>query len=695
MSSFRVLGAGAILVAVGSWVGCAFGPLDSSAPSSTPTVRTQPAHRQAPALSGAPLTQQEKTLLTEIQQLYSKGSYSEVIEKSNDYESRFSSSSRLPEVLNLRGLALLLSKRPVDAASAFRLAIEKTPDALAGDRNWKIYVRYNRAAALVESGSSKQALEELKGIDPESYDPSNRVKFFQLKAKAHEQSGNLAAAAKEWTDLSRQSTAMDISRIPIEQQFESLLTRMRNLDLLEEAVENAEKTNLAPLAWFHFIRKELDENKSSKALDHIREFIKNYPNSPKVAEVTDWMRSLRQENSAAELSIGLLIPQTGKFARVGQRILNAVSLAMGIFASTEGESKIQLVIEDCGENPDTALLALERLHRKHRVAAVIGPILSKGAELVISKAEDYGLPLISLAQQSASFGEYTSQGAVTPKLQASEIARHAVQNLGLKKFAILAPKDRFGEEYSQEFWNAVESLGGTVTAYETYEPGETDFRQSMDRLAGLYYTDARKREVVALAKEREANQIKKRNRKTEKYFSLTPVVGFDAVFIPDEPKAVGLALPTFTYRDIDGVKFLGISSWNSPELLQRAQKSADGALFVDSFYPLAESATVRKFTDRFRTAFAHEPSSIEAIAFDAAAILERIVASESDGSGADRASVASRIRQIRDTPSVTGRITVKEGLWTRDLKILTIQDQQIAEAPRSETARGRSARPAD
>ena len=49
---------------------------------------------------------QEKAALQEIQQLYSKGSYSEVVEKTLVFESKFAASARLPEALNLKGLAL-------------------------------------------------------------------------------------------------------------------------------------------------------------------------------------------------------------------------------------------------------------------------------------------------------------------------------------------------------------------------------------------------------------------------------------------------------------------------------------------------------------------------------------------------------------------------------------------------------------
>jgi len=141
------------------------------------------------------------------------------------------------------------------------------------------------------------------------------------------------------------------------------------------------------------------------------------------------------------------------------------------------------------------------------------------------------------------------------------------------------------------------------------------------------------------------------------------------------------------------VKFLGISAWNSPEMLQRAQQSAEGSYFVDSYFALATSPLVRRFGERFRGAFGQEATSLEALAFDAATQLERIVSSEAGRSGIDRSKVAGRIRQLRDVPGVTGNVTVREGYWARDLKVLTIRDQQVVEAPRTE--RGRSARPAD
>ncbi|CAM6054751.1 unnamed protein product [Sphagnum tenellum] len=287
----------------------------------------------------------------------------------------------------------------------------------------------------------------------------------------------------------------------------------------------------------------------------------------------------------------------GKFSKFGAKSLQGIELAFGIFdppkkdasetLSTSENSEFTLIIEDSGEDANTALAGLDNLVLKHHVAAVIGPMLSKGIDQVSRRAQELNVPLFSLARRApinSAQLDFTIQVGLTEQLQASEIARHAIEDLGLKRFAILTPSDKFGTEMSKYFWDAVEKRGGKIVTAESYSPNETDFRKTVDRLSGLYYLDARQREIDLLAEEREANNIRVRNRKTEQYFNPKPIVDFQAVFIPDEPKVAGQILPTFAYRDIENIKFLGTSSWNTSEFLSRAQSYAEQSTFVDALF---------------------------------------------------------------------------------------------------------------
>ncbi|MEO7162237.1 MAG: penicillin-binding protein activator, partial [Bdellovibrionia bacterium] len=319
-----------------------------------------------------------------------------------------------------------------------------------------------------------------------------------------------------------------------------------------------------------------------------------------------------------------------------------------------------------------ALQALNRLVQKHHVVAVIGPMLSKGVDQISQRAQELGVPLISLARKASSTQDFVFQGGLTQQLQAYEIARHAIQDLGLKRFATLYPSDKFGTEMSQYFWDSVETLGGKIVAAESYSPGETDFRKSVDRLSGLFYLNARQRELDLLAEERESNNIKKRTRKTEQFFNLKPIVDYEAVFIPDEPKVAGQILPTFAYRDVEHIRFLGTSSWNSPEFLTRAQNYADKSSFVDAFLTESEKPSIVNFLKKYRATFSQEPTALEVLAYDAALVLKSTLSSPS--ASLTRNEVKERLKAIKDFPGTTGNITFKDGQLSRNLLVITVKN---------------------
>jgi len=109
-----------------------------------------------------------------------------------------------------------------------------------------------------------------------------------------------------------------------------------------------------------------------------------------------------------------------------------------------------------------------------------------------------------------------------------------------------------------------------MRAFELYDPDLTDFREPVDKTLGLFYTETRAKELEELAEKRKELNITRKTMKTLQYFNLPPLVDFEAVFIADEARTAGQVIPTFAYRDAKGLRYLGISSWNSPQLIQRA-----------------------------------------------------------------------------------------------------------------------------
>ena len=644
-----------------------------------PSGRTNTKGRttSVPSLTGPSAASSEGAAVREIQTLYSKGAYEAALSKIREFEQRFPKSNQIGYVDNLHGLIFLAEKNPSEAISYFQKSI-KHPGL---GKNFTDYIIYNLATAQIEAGQTEEALKSLDGVHPENLDQDTRMKLYHLRSQIHLKRESYLDAARDAMSSSRFVPDAQIAHLrttrdaPLTALTERALSKIDNTLALEQLYRDSETAPLADLILLELVRKEMAVSNFEKASQYQGILAAKFPDSPSSALAAELIGAAQSTAPADPQAIGVLLPLKGKFAKWGARSLQGIELALRMFNSGDSDSKLTLIVEDSGEEPERAIAALNRLVLHHHVIAVIGPLLSKGIEQINQRAQELRVPLISLARYTATSADHVVQGGLTMKIQAEEVAKYALERLNLRRFAILAPRDKIGEEAARSFWDAVEANGGEIVGFESYSPGETDFRQPVDKLSGLYYTEARQRELDALAKEREVNRIRKRTRKTEQYFALKPIVNYDAVFIPDEPRISGQILPTFAYRDVDHVRFLGTSAWNSADFISRAQHSAENAIFVDAFFPEAENPAIRTFIENYRSTFGQDPTAMEALSYDAAKILEYAVSR----GATNRAELLANLKAVNRQTGVTGRISYKDGQLTRNLQILTIQNGRIRE----------------
>ncbi|NDD93193.1 hypothetical protein EBZ37_14075, partial [bacterium] len=376
-----------------------------------------------------------------------------------------------------------------------------------------------------------------------------------------------------------------------------------------------------------------------------------------------WLQASKPQVPSDATRIGVLLPTSGRYASAGTRVLQAIK--MGFKTSQRLKERVNLVVEDSGESAGDVLKALEKLILQHKVMAVLGPITGKGLDSVAQRSQELGVPLISLVRKDAPDGDFIFQGNLTLKFQIESLVRFAVQKRKQKRFAILYPQDRLGEVAADFFWTAAESAGAEIRAISSYSLEETDFRRSIDELTGTLYPEARQREQFALDKTFAETAKGRRKRGDHGAARLPPIVDFEAIFIPDVSKTAGQILPMFAYRDVEHVEFLGTSLWNSEEMTQVSQKQTDGRVFfVDVFSNREGPGTLaRQFVDQFVALHDVQPGPIEAVSFDAAAVLAGAL-SKMHGSNS-RERLRRFLSQIENFPGITGTIQVKNSALVR------------------------------
>ena len=102
-------------------------------------------------------------------------------------------------------------------------------------------------------------------------------------------------------------------------------------------------------------------------------------------------------------------------------------------------------------------------------------------------------------------------------------------------------------------------------------------------------------------------------------------------------------------------------------------------MFTEAFFAESTSPLVKKFVKKYRETYNENPGAMEALAYDAASLLELAVSS----GVTSRAEFRDYLRNVTNFPGITGRISYKDGTFARNVTVLTVHKGQITEAPKN------------
>jgi branched-chain amino acid transport system substrate-binding protein len=386
----------------------------------------------------------------------------------------------------------------------------------------------------------------------------------------------------------------------------------------------------------------------------------------------DWDKEYREveyESQAKELleslrlslkpkySIGAILPLSGIHQPFGERALQGIQLAVKEMDSHGKNSPVSLVIRDSKGNPSEAEKAVEELVTKEKVIAIIGPLLTITVDKAARKAQQLKVPLLTLSQKEPLYGkgEFVFQNSLIPSDQIQTLVSYATKELELRTFAVFYPNSPYGFHFKNLFTQEVIRRGGKVLGAVAYQEDQTDFSQEIKGFFKIKTTQ------------------KESSRHTKEEFRLG--LSVDSLFIPDTHDRVGLILSQMAYFDVSGLTFLGTNAWNDPNLISIAGKSAEGAIFVDTFFKKTPSPLVSRFVEEFQKAYQREPETLEALSYDGAKLLLEIIRSKGISSSTQ---MRDELRKVQNYQGVSGlKGFGEDGKTIRTLSILKVKKGQI------------------
>jgi ABC-type branched-subunit amino acid transport system substrate-binding protein len=430
---------------------------------------------------------------------------------------------------------------------------------------------------------------------------------------------------------------------------------------------------------------------------------------------------------------GVMLPLSGKLSLFGQRVLRGILLASDLLsaapgtaeaeqgtigtigttgttgiAGTEGTEEIEtpapqqaltLHIFDTRADPENARRGVIELADKG-VIGIIGPLKGSVAQAAAEEARALGVPLLTPTPTAEVEGDGVFRLGLRPEDEIDRLARYAIEEAGIKRFAILAPDTTKGRSYRNIFWDSVVRYGGEIAGATLFEPGKNiSLKEPIAKLTGIHKlskAEHRERfdemrleelaEITSLLMElgisaRGAVETMALDEEEEfAQYEPKPRVDFTGVFLPIGSKDAALLAPQLPYHDVFGTTLLGLRSWNHPTLVEVGREYVNGALV-----PVEWSAATpegQAFADAYKEAYRRDPGVLEVYGFDAGTLA---LSASLKGAAVSRDEFRHLLARLWAQQAVTGPLTTHpSGVIASEPKILIVKRGRFIPAPTSE-----------
>ncbi|MEW5704030.1 MAG: penicillin-binding protein activator [Pseudomonadota bacterium] len=319
----------------------------------------------------------------------------------------------------------------------------------------------------------------------------------------------------------------------------------------------------------------------------------------------------------ARTRIAILLPLSGANGTLGKAMLYAAEMALFDLAGPQ----LALLPFDTKGTPAGAAAAAKAALGSN-VSLILGPLLSTSVSTIAEAARARAVRVVAFSTDRNVAGRGVYVMGFLPRTQVERVVTFAHER-GVRRFAVLAPQNVYGQTVVDELKRAVANVGGVVTRVAFHDATSA---LDMEKLSGvvreLANYDARKKALderrAELAALGDATSLAELETLKEK--ETLGDVDFDAVLLPQGGDHLKSIAPLLSYYDIDPktVRFLGTGLWDDSSI------GTEPSL-VGGWYATSSPQEWERFVRRYREKFQTPPPRLASLAYDAAALAAVLV----------------------------------------------------------------------
>ncbi|KAF1305480.1 ABC transporter substrate-binding protein [Enterococcus saccharolyticus] len=324
------------------------------------------------------------------------------------------------------------------------------------------------------------------------------------------------------------------------------------------------------------------------------------------------------------IKIGLNLELSGAVAGYGTQERDGVELAVEKINEDGGilGKKVELVVKDNKSDSNEAATAAANLTTNDGVVAIIGPATSGATKASIPNVTKAQVPLITpsgtddaITVNGETVQEYIFRSCFQDSFQGVILAKYANETLNAENVAILGDNS---SDYAKGLTKAFEGeYKGNIVLKENFTKGDTDFQA-----------------VLTKIKDKD----------------------FDVLYVPGYYEEAGLIIKQAREMGIEQ-PIIGADGFGDEKMIQLAgAENVTNVFYTGHFSALAPANdTVEPFIAAFKEKYGKEPSTFNALAYDAMFMIKEAIESQDS---ADSVSITKGLSELKDFVGVTGNITM-------------------------------------
>ena len=333
----------------------------------------------------------------------------------------------------------------------------------------------------------------------------------------------------------------------------------------------------------------------------------------------------RPEGLSGEISIGVVLPQTGhlgpgEFGPGALVMENSFKMALEEINTSQllGAASLRFIIEDDMSTTEGAVAAFNKLIHQDKVPVILGVWTSEVAKSVFPIAQENQVVAFSpvvVASGLTAIGDFIFRASHSADVLIPGGVKVTQEKLGYQRVAMIANMADEASRSSDEVYRKTCADNGIVVlTTETFETGETDFSTQLTRIKALN-PDA----IFVSAQQIEVIKILTEGRKLR---------------IPTDVPFISLVL--------------------SIDEIQSAGEAAEGAITFTDWVSTADTPGNQAFVQNYTAKYGMEPSVWAAQPYAAVYILAEAI---KNAQSTDSAAIAAALGKIKDFDTILGKFS--------------------------------------